>query len=115
LGLHISDVPDPCLIDTPAIESAIQYIGSNWVVMIRVGRDSKWSLIHGTKTLSFQAVANAFVTDGNSAIPQAADNPWPTVAAFAALVYRRNLGIERRVGHRTITGFALSPLAVSGS
>jgi hypothetical protein len=55
------------------------------------------------------------MADWNSAISQAADDPWPTVAAFAAPVYCRNLSIECRVGYLTFTGFALPPLAVSGS
>src|SRR4030095_8558539 len=114
-GFNISDVPDPGLIDLPAIESAGQYVGSDRIAVSRVGRDSEGSLINGAKTLSLQALANSFMADWNSAIPQTTYDPWPAIAAFAALVYRRDRGIESRVGHRTCTGVSLFPLAVSRS
>jgi hypothetical protein len=58
---------------------------------------------------------NAFVAGVNTAIAQSTHDPWTPVTALAAFVNRCDLSIQCGIGHRTFTGFPLSPLAVSGS
>ena len=67
------------------------------------------------QVLPLEAVAHPFVADLNALLAQPSHNARPTVAALATRMQRRDLRVERRIGHRAITGGSRSPLAIAGA
>src|SRR4051812_30360310 len=69
----------------------------------------------GTQVLPLEAVAHPLVADPHALLAQPSHNAWPTVAAFALRMQRRDLRIEHSIGHRAIAWRSRSSLAIAGT
>src|SRR5580693_8910252 len=80
--------------------------------MGRIRRYTVGSFVNGAQSLSLETVAHPFVAGLNTLLVQSSNDARPAVTTLTTHVNRGHVRIERLIGHRSLTGFSPSPLAI---